>query len=374
MLERLYVDNYRCLVNFECRFGQSQLLLGPNGAGKSTVFDAICLIRDFCASGNGGEAIFTEQSRTRWQSVKEQSFELDVSGNGGIYTLRLVVDRWGKPERPRVVKEELYYSGRPIFRFTFGEVHLFNDNHDEKVKYPFDWHRSALATITNRPENTKLSWFKQWLANVLYLAPDPHQMLTAGLAASESRVPARNFSNFGAWYRHLRLESDDQSLLNDLRQVIPGFESMHLKDAGLGNRVLMLSFGAENESDTRVQPYFQFFDEISDGQRVLVALYTVLRAVLNPDTTLLFDEPDNFVALKEITPWLEALLEKTEEQSNAQVLLVSHHPEMMNRLAFGGGLHFKRPGGRHVRVESFSDPSETGLSPSELVTRGWNNE
>src|SRR5258708_2096686 len=149
MLERLFVDNYRCMVNFECQFGPTQLILGPNGAGKSTLLDVICLIRDFCIVGMPMDFALAGLTRTRWQEVPEQTFELDVSGNGGIYTLRLTVDAWGTPARPRVLREELLYSGQPIFRFIQGEVHLFNDRHKEKIKYPFDLHRSTLATTTD---------------------------------------------------------------------------------------------------------------------------------------------------------------------------------------------------------------------------------
>src|SRR5947207_7424833 len=151
MLERLYIDNYRCLVNFECRFRAKQLVLGHNGSGKTTVLNALATLRDFCVNGVPAENLFVGGTLTRWQQVPEQTFELDVSGNAGSYTLRLVVDSWGQPTaRARVVKEEVFFSGKPIFRFANGQVHLFNDQHVEKVRYPFDWFRSALATITER--------------------------------------------------------------------------------------------------------------------------------------------------------------------------------------------------------------------------------
>jgi hypothetical protein len=373
MLDRLYVDNYRCMVNFDCRFSPAQLILGPNGAGKTTLLDVVCLLRDFCIAGIPSENSFVDSTRTRWQNVAEQTFELDASGNGGQYTLRLVVDRWGSPARARVLKEEVLFSGKPIFRFLQGEVHLFNDRHEEMVQYPFDWHRSALATTTERPENTKLSWFKRWLGGVLYLSPDPHQM--SGLADRESRYPTRDLSNFAAWYRHLRLESDDQTLFDDLREVIPGFESMALKDAGMGYRVLLLNFFADGAQGQARSSFSQFFNEVSDGQRVLAGLYTALRFALKPETTLLFDEPDNFIALKEIEPWLDAVLQKVEDaDNNTQVLIVSHHPELLNRLGFKSGVVLDRPGGRHTRTQAFSDPLQTGLSPAELVARGWDHE
>ena len=45
MLKRLYVDNYKCLVNFEFQPPQHALILGKNGTGKSAVFDVIASLR-----------------------------------------------------------------------------------------------------------------------------------------------------------------------------------------------------------------------------------------------------------------------------------------------------------------------------------------
>ena len=45
MLQRLYVDNYRHLVNFELRLQELSLLLGRNGAGKTSVLDVVLAIR-----------------------------------------------------------------------------------------------------------------------------------------------------------------------------------------------------------------------------------------------------------------------------------------------------------------------------------------
>lgn len=373
MLKRIYVDNFRCLVNFECLFGPKQLLIGPNGGGKTTLFHVLGTLQGFCILGLPPDNLFLGATRTRWQTVPEQTFELEVTGNEGIYTFCLVMDSWGQPKvRPRVVKEEVFYSGKPIFRFAQGEVHLFNDDHEEKVKYPFDWFRSALATITERPENKKLSWFKRWLADLRLIVPDPNQM--SALAEREASAPAANLSNFAAWYRHLRLETGDQFLMQDLREAIPGFESMDLKDAGLGNRFLMLNFAANGLPGQPKQDFFVAFNELSDGQRVLIGLYTVLHFALRQGTTLLFDEPDNYVALKEIQPWLEKTLDRVGDESNSQVIIISHHPELLNRLGFEGGLLLDRPSGRHTRAQPFTDPSKTGLSPAELVARGWENE
>jgi len=373
MLTRIYVDNFRCLVNFQCDLRAKQLILGSNGAGKSTLFDILTLLRDFCANGDPPDGRFLGQTRTRWQNVTEQTFELDVLGNGGLYKMRLVMDSVGNPERPRVVSEEVSFSDKPIFRFERGEVHLFNDRFEDKVKYPFDWHRSALATITERKDNTKLSWFKRWLGRLLVVSPDPRHM--SGLAAQEVRCPDQYLSNFADWYRHLRQETEDFGYIKDLSEVIEGFVRMRLEDAGERRREIKvrMSFSENGNSEKSDQEFL--LGELSDGQRVLIGLYAVLHFALKRDATVCFDEPDNFIALREVQPWLARVIDRTEDdESPAQALIVSHHPELLNRMAFKEGLLLDRPGGRVTRVRRFDDPSETGLSASELIARGWESE
>jgi predicted ATPase len=373
MLTRLYVNNFRCMVNFECNFKHTQLILGPNGGGKTTLFDVLAILRDFSVWGHPMDQVLVGFSRTRWQDVPEQTFELDVSGNGGLYNFRLVVDSSGSPARPRVVKEEVLFSGNPIFRFAHGEVHLFNDRNEAKVQYPFDWHRSALATVTERPENTKLTWFKRWLGGLLFVSPDPRRM--GSVAQNEMHAPDRDLSNFAAWYRHLRLEGDDHGLLTDLREVIPGFQSMDLKEAGMGTRFLTLRFSIDQGLGQARSSYVHAFHELSDGQRVLIGLYTVLHFALTPGATVFFDEPDNFLSLGEIQPWLDRILDRVDsDETDKQVFVISHHPELLNRLAVQGGLVLERPEGWHTRGRPFTDPAQTGLSPAELVARGWDHE
>ncbi len=52
------------------------------------------------------------------------------------------------------------------------------------------------------------------------------------------------------------------------------------------------------------------FHELSDGQRVLFGLYAVLHYAMHEETTVSFDEPDNFVSLREIDPWLQSVGER----------------------------------------------------------------
>ena len=374
MLKRLYADNYRSLVNFDCSLSNRQLILGANGSGKSTIFDVLTLIRDFSVRGD----LFADDSiaprlgavtRTRWQKVAEQSFEVDVTGNGGEYRFRLVIDPEDYRRELKVVEESVAFNGEPIFSFIEGEVHLYNDRHEDKVHYPFDWRRSALATIAERRDNTKLTWFKNWLNNLLVIAPDPRRM--AGVAQQEVPRPNQGLTNFADWYRHLRLDTDDRGYLEDLAKIFEGFVRLRLEEAGERRREVKACFRELNGADPRKEVEYAL-GELSEGQRVLIGLYAVLHFAVRTGTTVCFDEPDNFVALREIAPWLDKLIDLTDDDEDGpQIFIASHHPELLNKMAFKRGLLLDRPEGRHTRIKRFEDPADTGLSAAELVARGW---
>jgi len=368
MLTRLYVTNYRCLVNFEFKPSNKQLIIGRNGVGKTTVLDVLGLLRDITVSGKPLEDYFGDGTRTRWQDVIEQRFELDATGNNGTYRYKLAVDEKGSPPHPRVKHETLDFNGKPLFRFHEGEIGLFNDQQSTEppVKFPFDWHRPGLATVEEgRKDNTKLTWFKRWLRALTYLQINPWAM--SARSERESREPAKDLGNFADWYRHLRLESGDAMFqaMADIREAIPGFQALDAKEAGLDVRVLQATIA--NQAGKKIDLPFH---DLSEGQRVLIALYVLLYCAAGQDRTLLIDEPDNFIALAEIQPWLMKLLDRVDN-TGGQVILVSHHPELLNQLADQGGVLLDRPGGGETRVRLFEPPEDSGLTASEIIARGW---
>ena len=145
---------------------------------------------------------------------------------------------------------------------------------------------------------------------------------------------------------------------------------MRLEDAGERRREIKVRLSTPNaESGDRAE---YLLSELSEGQRVLVGLYAVLHFATKRGATVCFDEPDNFIALKEVQPWLSRMLDRVDDDVDAaQVLIASHHPELLNRMAFKEGLLLDRPRGGATCVRHFDDPASTGLSASELVARGW---
>ncbi len=378
MLTRLYCDNFKCLVNFEFRPGSTQLLMGHNGAGKSTVFEVLELIRDFAARGETCEDRLVGHTRTRWQDLPDQRFELDVEGKSGIYNYELVVDESGRPLRPRVKKERLSLDGKPLYLFESGVVHLHNDHFQDRTQFEFFPRRSFLAEIESRVDNTKLMWFKSWLEKVLCVQVDPKRMRSE--AEKEAIYPTPDLSNFAEWYRHLRQDNSvaTDELRSSLQEVIDGFEGLDLKGPPSGTRVLQVAIGTGGQrsgssssipSEKRKPPNYGF-DELSDGQRALVGLYTLLHCALTDHSTLCLDEPDNFIALHEIQPWLSRLADRAQE-TGSQVLIASHHPELLNQLATRNGVIIERDEAGPTRVRPFAPPNDSTLTPAEIIARGW---
>ena len=113
-----------------------------------------------------------------------------------------------------------------------------------------------------------------------------------------------------------------------------------------------------------------FLSELSDGQRYLLALYMILHFLVAKGSTVFIDEPDNFIALREVQPWLKAAEEAIEDY-HGQLILISHHPEILNQWASRHGLRFFRENNGHVRTERFRSDPKGDLQPSELIARGW---
>jgi predicted ATPase len=103
--------------------------------------------------------------------------------------------------------------------------------------------------------------------------------------------------NFAQWYQHTSLEHSKIGLetWQALKKVLPGFDSLNLREAG-DSRKLTAAFHQDSKE------YDISFRDLSDGQRQLVILYVVLYSLKHSHDVLFVDEPDNFVSLREIQP------------------------------------------------------------------------
>jgi predicted ATPase len=361
MLTRLYIDNHRSFVNFECKFDRRQLIMGANGAGKSSLADALSRVRRFVVKGDSADAAFPLGLTTRWMKKPEQRWELEASLNGKTYHYSLTTMLSEDLVETEVLREILQLDGELLYEFVLDQVFLYDDKFQHKATYPFDRRRSGLSTITDRRDGQAIERFKSWLSSLHCFRLNPFEM--SSRAEKEERVPSQSLSNFASWYRHLAQEDPRQiaALFSDLAECFPGFRQLRVESAGESVRDVLAEFGTKFG-----------FGELSDGQRCLICLYTILRFLLEKGSTVLIDEPDNFVSLREIQPWLRAA-DDILDGGVGQLFLISHHPEILNQWAPSHGLQLFREDGGPTRARKFEGGAGSALTPAELIARGWDD-
>lgn len=373
MIRRIFIDNYGCFQDFEWRPGQVELLLGANGSGKSTVFKVLNRLKRLIVDGAATVDLFNRNQLNAWDPRKTQVFEVEMDERGsGSYRYRLEIDHdLEYPDRNRIKSEELSFGCDVLYRFDGREVKLSGDAWGASSTFPFDSARSPLSIIPERPDSVQLAGFSKAWHKIMTYAPDPLRMRQVsdrdGVGAAEGSM-----EHVVSWLRHTLQESLD--VANDLRaslvECFDGLESFQLLKVGESSRMLNLEFRCEGSSR---QSYPQSFGQLSEGQRCLVALYLILHAAVKPGATICIDEPDNFLALREIQPWLVHLKDRAED-TGAQLFLISHNTEVINYMAPHHGTWFYREQGGRVQTKPFGT-LETGLyTAAEVIARDWVNQ
>lgn len=375
MLRKIRIKNYKALADFECTPETgTTLFVGANGSGKSTLFDALALVRDISC----GNVPLSDPSRyrvmgktlTRWNSPNEdnQVFEFQVSGNGGQYDYRLVIDEIGVPKIPRISEERVNFNNKPLFLFKNGNVHLFNDRHEEKADFTVDWHRSFLASVAERPENRKLTWFRRWLRGIRILRPAPGSI--GGVAEGEAMALDETLSNFASWFRHLKQTESDKSYAEfrvEASNAIPGFEGIRLESVGEGRSEIRVEFAPGGKH------HEYGLGELSSGQQLLLAYSAIFQFGARGTSLICLDEPDNYLSLREISPLLETICDAAESPGR-QIFVASHHPEFYKRMAATSGIALSSDevhGVSAVPVKQLLADIPPGLSVADIFARGW---
>ena len=329
-------------------------------------------IRDF-ACDERIDKLFLADDLTRWSTKREQRFELEFEVDGGLFIYKLAIEHEPNDRGAHVTNERLLHNGKPVLSSCDRKLQLYRDDDSEGSAYPFGQHRSALATESDERLYSRLHRFRDLVSNLQALCLAPSRIENGSEA--ESDVLVADGTNFAAWYRGQILNDPHQlqRATRRLAEILPGFAGLKLS-ARIGDyRELLAMFSPGDDGPSRSYG----FDRLSDGQRALIVLYSLVFATVpdsgSPDDfsnmprTLFFDEPDNYVTLPELQPWL-AELEDGAGDTLPQVVLISHHPEAIDFLA-RNTVWLAREPESHTRI--VEPKNDTGLPMSEVHARGW---
>lgn len=369
MIREIYIDNFRCLSNFRIQPKEFQLWLGDNGTGKTSVFEALRNLQ-LLLKGKHLDDIFKASSRTSWDQRTRQTIGFSMILNDEPYDYKLTIEYAEELHKARIAQEELKWKGSVFYLFDGTDAHLYRVNRstqqpEEGTSFTADWSRSIIPTIAERQDNQPLLRFREAVFNWLLVSPVP--LVVKQEAETGTRMLKEHAENFADWYRSVLLEEPGigYKAREMLKDVLPGFDQVKLREAGDVHRLTAVF--RINHKDREFN-----FSSLSDGQRQLIILYTILAALDSGFfNTLFIDEPDNFVSLREILPWIDTLQDICEG-AGRQAIIVSHHPETINKMARGEELWFSRPEGAQVITRPMSPVAD--LTPAEIVARGWENE
>ncbi|MYN64228.1 MAG: AAA family ATPase [Acidobacteria bacterium] len=370
MVTRLYVDNFRCLVNFELKLDETNILLGPNGSGKTSVLDVLRRIRDLVARGVRTREAFQVGDLSLLQKRSEQRFELDLQIAGSAYRYALCIQPAGDRSGMQLSEEILEHNGRPILVFQEGTLRLYDDDGAQTPSFPVELGGSGVGLVRTSSSTRRLNDFRQVMAGLVIAGPCPPLFRSETTSEDEYLEPL--MQNFVAWYRYAAQENMGAiaGLFGALGEALPGFESMDLAESGENTRALKVAF--RRPTDERGVDRYGF-GQLSDGQRMLIALYCLVFLSTNRRVSLFLDEPDNYLALREVQPWLAEVVGRCGSVLD-QAVVASHHPVTIDYMAGAKGRWFYRDGNGPVRVGNEPQTTGDGISLSETVARGWDRE
>ncbi len=341
MIQRLYINNYRCLENFELPISKmsSSLLIGRNGSGKSTVGAALQVLQRIARGTNRVGDLIRTEDLARGRSDVPIRFELEVIIQDEVYRYDLALELPQDFKEMRVAEERLSRGGVDIFARDTAQVTLSRTPVPD-ARFLVDWHLVALPIIQEESESDPLFIFKNWLARMLILAPIPSQI--TGDSTGDTLVPNKHCSNFGEWFTGLFAHSPSAYAHIDkfVRQVMPDFKDIKNPLTGKDSRSLSVQFQQEGASLNLA------CEDLSDGEKCFLVCAVVLASNEAYGPIFCFwDEPDNYLSLEEAGQFVMAL--RRSFRSGGQLLVTSHNPEAIrqfsteNTLLLGRHSHFE---------------------------------
>jgi ABC-type cobalamin/Fe3+-siderophores transport system ATPase subunit len=328
MIKRFYINNFRCLQNFELPISElhSAVLIGKNGSGKTSVGRALEILQKIARGTNRVRDLLGQKDFPRWQSDVPMRFELSVELKGRIFGYVVVFDFPKAFKELRVTEESLTIDGKTIFQRELAKVQILRTTSAVEATFSLDWHLVALPIVQGQSGDDPSLIFKEWLARVLILRPWPSRI--EGESQDETLQPNVEVTNFGSWFSGLiGFAPSAYSRIDEyLKQVMPDLIDIKNPMSGRDSRSLMVQFGS-HENTINLD-----FEELSDGEKcfMIIALVIASNHAYGP-LFCFWDEPENYLAPSEVASSVIAL--RSAFQGRGQIIVTSHNPESIFRFS-----------------------------------------
>lgn len=326
MIERLYVNNFRCFENFSIDFvgRPSALIIGKNGAGKSTLRQALEVLQKISRGSNRMKQLIVQSDFTQGRIHVPIRFEIELRLTDRHFKYGISFEFPQEVYEARVAEERLEVDGEVVFSRVRGEVTPVGG-----PPFGLDWHLVGLPAINVRVRsadayrNQLLSFF----SSMILIAPIPSEM--RGFAEEESFEIKHDASNFSSWLNALigQYPAAYNEIFSYLQSVIPDLESFENVPRGEKGKQLRLRFDQPEGNEG----FSLEFKNLSDGEKCFFLSALISASNRFRPVFCMWDEPDNHLSLSEISHFIMRLRKLSNQKG--QFIATSHHPQAIRRFS-----------------------------------------
>jgi predicted ATPase len=341
MLERIHIENYKCLRDVTVDLGDFTILIGPNDSGKSSFLEAIQTFGKILQHGYPATFVGNRSlGNLVWGKDAGRNVVLEVEGTTPghrfIYHLELPVD-----ERPPC--ESLDWDGEKVF----WTEDVPANQAPSQSKLPPGTRVVVVPTGQGRQQNAAQAGTTR-LQGLVQQRPSPYPGLTEALASStEYRFELDKLPTAAIPQPGIVLEpsganlagvldvmqnspdrSDFEALQNALHDAIPTLSGIVLPPATQRSGAKALEFILSRNGQTPVT----IPGSLASGGSLLLTAYLTLAYTQTPGL-LLIEEPENGLhpsRLKMVVDLMRKMSRGEVGNRTRQIVLTTHNPLLLN--------------------------------------------
>ena len=325
MIERLYIQNFRCLESVTLDFAgrPSVLLIGKNGVGKSTIRQSLGLFQNICRGCNHVGKLISASDFTQHQTARPMRFEIELTLESKRLKYAVSFDWPANFREARILDESLWVDGQVNFERHQGQVQLSG-----RQPFGLDWHIFALPVIEERPGDRAIQNLKTFFASMILIAPVPANM--TGFSEEPSIELEHDAANYASCLRALLGQKPAAYGVFDsfVKAVIPDFSSIENIERGASGTQLIVKFEQGNpQRSLSVE-----FKALSDGEKCFfLSAYIIAANAVGSPVVCMWDEPDHHLSLSEVGQFITGLRKMAHR--GGKFIATTHHPETVRKFS-----------------------------------------
>lgn len=337
MIKRIYVDNFKSLVNFSTDMRDMTVFIGNNSAGKSSVLQAIQFI---CGSIKEDYAVLLSKRNWMVQNVKSKCsgsskivFELDLSLRDDSkvvhdYNWSTEIIAYTSKNEMFLNSEKISVDGQILLDYKKGKnwmVKLDEGDEDTFVSYGnvIDFGSSSMKNLRKSKEiDPLLGNLISHLDNLIafdLLTPDNMRLSSRGT----SDVIESSGKNLPAFIKKMNAEQKERFMSKVKRLFADVITDIDTETKGQPGWTQIKITERYKNGDITISS-----KEMSDGMLRLIGLVAISEIRKN-DAIYLLDEVENGINIRYVEKLMK-IFEEMIEETGVQIILTTHSTLFMD--------------------------------------------